>query len=84
MTAANGSKVPYIGWVELNFRLRSSKDKLAVPFLVTEQSLDSPLIGFNVIEEIMKTVTKNEVLHQLIAFSCTGLDGKNASKRESN
>ena len=47
LTAANGSKVPYIGWVELNFRLRSSKDELAVPFLVTEQSLDSPLIGFN-------------------------------------
>ena len=83
MTAANGSKVPYIRWVELNFRLRSSKDKLAVPFLVTEQSLDSPLIGFNVVEEIMKTVRKNEVLHQLIAFSCTGLDSKTASKRES-
>ena len=64
--------------------MRSSKDKLAVPFLVTEQSMDSPLIGFNVIEEIMKTVRKNEVLHQLITFSCTGLDSKNASKRESN
>ena len=47
LTAANSSKVPYIGWVELNFRLRSSKDELAVSFLFTEQSLDSPFIGFN-------------------------------------
>ena len=80
LTAANGSKVPYIGWVELNFRLRSSKDELAVLFLVTEQSLDSPLIRFNVIEEIMKTVSENEVLHQLITSSCTGLDSQTASK----
>ena len=80
LTAANGSKVPYIGWVELNFRLRSSKNELAVPFLVTEQSLNSPLIGFNVIEDIMKTVSENEVLHQLITSSCTGLDSQTASK----
>ena len=80
VTAANGSKVPYIGWVELNFKLWSSKDELAVPFLATEQSLDSPLIGFNVIEKIIKTVSENHVLHQLITSSCTGLDSQTASK----
>ena len=54
LTAANGSEMPYIGWVELNFRLSSCNNDLIVPFLVTEQYLDSPLIGFNVIEEIIK------------------------------
>ena len=54
LTAANGSEMPYIGWVELNFRLSSCNHDLKVPFLVTEQCMDSPLIGFYVIEESIK------------------------------
>ena len=50
--------------MELNFRLLSSKEELVVPFLVTDQSLDTPIIGFNVIEEIVKTGSKDAVLHQ--------------------
>ena len=46
LTAANGGEMPYIGWVELNFRLLSSKEELAFPFLVKDQSLDTPIIGF--------------------------------------
>ena len=61
LTAANCSEMRYIGWVELNFRLSSCTHELKVPFLVTEQCLDSPLIGFNVIEEIIKG--SNGVLH---------------------
>ena len=37
LTAANGCEMPCIGWVELNFRLLSSKEELAVPFFVTDQ-----------------------------------------------
>ena len=55
--------MPYIGWVELNFRLLSSKEELAVPFLVTDQSLDTPIIGFNMIEEIARTSSDDAVLH---------------------
>lgn len=40
--------------MELNLRLPSSKNDLKVPFLVTEQHLDPPLIGFNAIEEIIR------------------------------
>ena len=36
LTAANGGEMPYIGWVELNFRLPSYNPHLKVPFLVTE------------------------------------------------
>ena len=79
LTAANGGEIPYIGWVELNFRLLSSKEELAVPFLVTDQALDTPIIGFNVIEEIVKTSSEDAMLHQEITSSFTELNGKNAS-----
>ena len=71
--------MPYIGWVELNFRLMSSKEELAVSFLVIDQSLDSPIIGFNVIEEIVKNSSEDAVLHQEITSSFTELNEKNAS-----
>ena len=74
LTAANGSEIPYIGWVELNFRLSSGNNELKVPFLVTEQFLDSPLIGFNVIEEI-----EDVALSQSTASSFTDLDCQTAS-----
>ena len=78
LTAANGSEMPYIGWVELNFRLSSSKNDLKVPFLVTEQYLDSPLIGFNVIEEIVKDSNGDVALNQAITSSFTDLDSQTA------
>ena len=76
LTAANGSEIPYIGWVELNFRLSSCNNELKVPFLVTEQFLDSPLIGFNVIEEIFKDSNEDVALSQATASSFTDLDSK--------
>ena len=36
LIAANSSEMPYIGWVELNFRLLPYKNDLKVPLLVTE------------------------------------------------
>ena len=51
LTTANGTQIPYIGWVSLNFKLQGSTNTLSVPFLVTQQNLDLPLIGYNVIEQ---------------------------------
>ena len=71
--------MPYIGWVELNFRLLSSKKELAIPFLVEDQSLHTPIIGFNVIEEIVKTSSKDAMLHKEITSTFNELNDKNAS-----
>ena len=79
LTAANGSEIPYIGWVELNYRLSSCNNEMKVPFLVTEQYLDSPLIGFNVIEEIVKDSNEDFALSQAVASSFTDLDSQTAS-----
>ena len=68
LTGANGSEMPYIGWVELNFRLSSCNPDLKVPFFV------SPLISFNVIEEIVKGSNGDAALSQVIISSFTDLD----------
>jgi len=71
--------MPYIGRVELNFRLTSCNNDLKVPFLVKEQYLDSPLIGFNVIEEIIKGSNGDVALSQAVTSSFTDLDSQTAS-----
>ena len=51
----NGITIPYKGWVEAKFRLDGEKEKeVTVPFLVTEEHLDQPIIGYNVIELLVK------------------------------
>lgn len=79
LTAANGSEMPYMGWVEPNFRLLSCNNDLKVPFLVTEQYLDSPLIGFNVIKEIIKDNKGEVAFAQAVTASFTDLDSQTAS-----
>ena len=54
LTAANGSPILYQGWVELEFRLSSPESKLSVPFLVTNDCIDTPIVGYNVIEELFR------------------------------
>lgn len=52
--AANGTEMPYVGWVELTFRLAASDEELHVPMLVMKGSQQPrPIIGFNVIERIV-------------------------------
>lgn len=49
---ANGSPLPYLGWVEIQVTL-SPEQSLSVPFLVTPDNLSEPIIGYNVIEEFL-------------------------------
>ena len=58
LVAANGTPIPYEGWVELEMQLLSdsmdAKKSIVVPFLVTKEALDLPIIGFNVICELTR------------------------------
>lgn len=51
LEAANGTDIPYDGWVEIKFKLQGkfSKEKI-VRFLVTKEKIQLPIIGYNVIE----------------------------------
>ena len=56
--AVGGKRIPYEGYVQLDFKMGTSR--LAVPFLVTKESLLHPLIGYNVIEMIAKSDVKSD------------------------
>ena len=56
LKVTNGTDLPYEGWVELTFNLSENDFEhiIKVPFLVAKDTLDMPIVGFNVIEEITK------------------------------
>jgi len=56
LKAANGTEIPYEGWIEVSFKLMTSDDKhgMSVPFLISTEAMDHPIIGYNVIEEIVR------------------------------
>ena len=58
LKAVNRTKVPFIGWVEVRVKLTppssdNDQEELLVPFLVTSEKLDCPILGYNVIEELV-------------------------------
>lgn len=68
ITAANGKTMPYIGWVEVTFKLasdRAPETEIIVPTLVINASLARSIIGSNVIGlKLKRSNTIDE--HQLI------------------
>lgn len=69
--AANQTEIPFMGWVEVEFRLGegpTTTKPLLVPILVSSdpQVAEEPIIGFNVIEEITgegQQTTRTETIH---------------------
>lgn len=67
LEAANGTEIPYIGWLEVSFRLTANDEDLLIPMLVLKGNQQScPIIGFNVISHLVanrvqdKTNNKNK------------------------
>lgn len=63
--AANDTPIPYVGWIEVSFKLESDWNTLQVPVLVSSDPAvaSDPIIGYNVIEAVVsqkKTKTKEE------------------------
>ena len=55
LKAANNTDVSIEGVVTLDFRLPNSNQTFVVPFIVTKETLSNPILGFNVIEHLLKT-----------------------------
>lgn len=62
LEAANGTAMPYVGWLEVLFQLTASDDEWLIPVLVLKgQQQQCPIIGFNVIEHIVLHSQGDEV-----------------------
>ena len=72
--AANGTDLPYEGWVD------DFDHTVKVPFLIAKDSLDMPIVGYNVIEEITKFFDRgssarvNGLLVDMLTSSLTGVE----------
>ena len=57
LLATNGTAIPYKGWAEIDLNIdptrENSEFQTCVPFLVTPETLDYPIVGYNVIQEII-------------------------------
>ncbi len=79
--AANQTQIPFLGWVEVEFRLGrdpAGAEPLLVPILVSSDPnvAEQPIIGYNVIEEVLGEETmrhsKSETIKKMCrAFSVT-------------
>lgn len=57
ISAANGSVIPFVRWIEVLLELKSNGHRtfaIHVPMLVRDCCNDNPLLGFNVIEELIR------------------------------
>ncbi|XP_073805423.1 uncharacterized protein [Danio rerio] len=73
--AVNGDVLPFDGWVEATVNLPGNSDPqlaVQVPFLVGKMALERPLLGFNVIEQLVKGQTNGPNVLTTIATLLMG------------
>ena len=78
LKVANNSHLDYLGYVEIVFKMSDNAEPLMVPFLVTEEEVEIPLVGYNVIEEVAKHEKDKLALIGMIESSM----GKSKKKAE--
>ena len=62
LEAMNGKDILFDGWIEVRFKLAgddTTADELTVPVLVGQKEKEYPIIGFNVIEEVLIQHSEN-------------------------
>ena len=63
--AANGTEMPYIGWLEVSFKLTANDEELLIPMLVLKGNQQPcPIIGFNVIEYLVVNSVLDQTKHR--------------------
>ena len=58
----NGTDIPFDCWIEVRFKLAgddTTADELTVPVLVGHKGQEYPIIGFNIIEEVLSPHSEN-------------------------
>ncbi|KAJ8007710.1 hypothetical protein DPEC_G00096990 [Dallia pectoralis] len=73
--AVNGDVLPFDGWVALTVNLMGNEDpslSITVPFLVSSLALERPLLGFNVLEEMIQEQPE-KLISTLVVLLCKAL-----------
>ena len=78
LESVNGTRIPYVGYALLDFSIGSAK--LKVPFLVTKDDLSLPIIGYNVIQSVVKDENSIDVN---VANLCKGFVDLSTQNAES-
>lgn len=78
LTAVTGDDAPYDGWTEVVVNLQGNNDPdlvIKVPFLVSSLRLQKPIIGFNVIHELVKSnESRPKVISILVSLPTDALE----------
>ncbi len=77
--AVNGDPIPFDGWTVLTVNLQGNEDpslSINVPFLVSKMSIERPLLGFNVIEELIQRQPE-QLMQTLTALLVGAIDVSN-------
>nr|XP_023656141.1 uncharacterized protein LOC111837914 [Paramormyrops kingsleyae] len=82
LSAANKTRIPYEGWMGVEFRLSkstlagTSDSPLWVPILIASTDMERPIIGFNVIEELaQKAAAESDTPSgSMVQRLCSALD----------
>ena len=46
----NGNTIPYVGWCNVDIQLDTAGSKIQVPFVITSETLQEPIVGYNAIK----------------------------------
>ena len=65
LTAANNEELEYMGYVEIMFQISETAEPICVPFLVTKEDIEQPIIGTNIMAEVLKTKEKVQMMELL-------------------
>lgn len=73
--AVNGKIIPFDGWVALTVDLKGNENpdlSILVPFLVSSIALERPILGFNILEEMIQRQSQ-ELTPMLTTLLCNAL-----------
>ena len=76
LKTANWTTLPYLGWISVRCKLKGNSNGVGVvdlPMLVTESNIDSPIIGYNVLQELIGKYNSGSETDEIASISGSNL-----------
>ena len=79
----NQAEIPFVGWVDITFELTSHGDeesqRLQIPFLVIEEALQQPILGFNAVKVLVNKSDNSSALINSLTNNLVNTNRSNVS-----